>query len=67
MGKSRSTWGPHSEEFGEMEFIENQGEWANEETQVFLAEAHEALSRLNTKTNKRGKLMKRPRRAENWQ
>lgn len=33
----------------------------------FLDEAHEALNRLSHKTNKRGRLMKQPRRAESWQ
>lgn len=33
---------------------------------VFLEEAHEALEKLNQKTNKRGRLMKQPRRAESW-
>lgn len=34
---------------------------------VFLEEAHEAINRLSQKTNKRGRLMKQPRRAESWQ
>jgi hypothetical protein len=34
---------------------------------LFLEEAHEALNKLSQKTNKRGKLMKQPRRAESWQ
>lgn len=34
---------------------------------IFLEEAHEALARLEQKTNKRGRLMKQPRRAESWQ
>lgn len=33
---------------------------------VFLEEAHEALNRLSQKTNKRGRIMKHPRRAESW-
>lgn len=33
---------------------------------LFLEEAHEALNRLNQKANKRGGLMKQPRRAESW-
>ena len=33
---------------------------------VFLEEAHEALNRLSQKTNKRGRVMKHPRRAESW-
>lgn len=32
----------------------------------FLNEAHEALNKLSQKANKRGKLMKQPRRAESW-
>jgi hypothetical protein len=32
----------------------------------FLDEAHEAINRLSQKTNKRGKLMRQPRRAESW-
>src|SRR5690349_19206812 len=31
---------------------------------MFLEEAHEALNKLSQKTNKRGRLMKQPRRAE---
>ena len=34
---------------------------------LFLEEAHEALNKLSQKTNKRGRLMKQPRRAESWQ
>ena len=34
---------------------------------VFLEEAHEALLRLEQRTNKRGGMMKQPRRAESWQ
>lgn len=37
-----------------------------EEGIVFLEEAHEALNRLNQKANKRGGLMRQPRRAESW-
>ena len=33
----------------------------------FLDEANEAINRLYQKTNKRGRLMKQPRRAESWQ
>jgi hypothetical protein len=33
---------------------------------MFLEEAHEALNRLSQKTNKRGRVMKHPRRAESW-
>ena len=33
---------------------------------LFLDEAHEALNRLSQKTNKRGRIMKHPRRAESW-
>ena len=33
---------------------------------MFLEEAHEALNRLSQKTNKRGRMMKQPRRAESW-
>jgi hypothetical protein len=33
---------------------------------MFLEEAHEALNRLSQKTNKRGSVMKHPRRAESW-
>jgi hypothetical protein len=33
---------------------------------LFLEEAHEALNRLTQKANKRGGLMKQPRRAESW-
>ncbi len=33
---------------------------------LFLEEAHEALNRLSQKANKRGKVMKHPRRAESW-
>lgn len=32
-----------------------------------LQEAHEAINRLYQKTNKRGKLMRQPRRADSWQ
>ncbi len=32
----------------------------------FLEDAHEALNRLSQKTNKRGRLMRQPRRAESW-
>jgi hypothetical protein len=32
----------------------------------FLEEAHEAINRLSQKANKRGRLMKQPRRAESW-
>lgn len=39
----------------------------DEEVTVFLEEAHEALNRLSQKTNKRGRLMRQPRRAESWQ
>jgi hypothetical protein len=34
---------------------------------LFLEEAHEALTKLSQKTNKRGSLMKQPRKAESWQ
>lgn len=34
---------------------------------LFLEEAHEALNKLSQKTNKRGRLMKQPKRAESWQ
>lgn len=34
---------------------------------MFLNEAHEALNKLSQKTNKRGRLMKQPKRAESWQ
>ncbi len=34
---------------------------------MFLEEAHEALNKLSQKTNKRGRLMKQPKRAESWQ
>lgn len=34
---------------------------------VYADEAHEALNRLHQKTNKRGKLMRQPKRAESWQ
>ncbi|MGE0199382.1 MAG: hypothetical protein AB7P76_00285 [Candidatus Melainabacteria bacterium] len=37
------------------------------EGKVFLAEAHEAIERLQQRTNKRGQAMKKPRRAESWQ
>ncbi len=33
---------------------------------LFLEEAHEALNKLSQKTNKRGSLMKQPRKAESW-
>ena len=36
----------------------------DEEVTLFLDEAHDALNRLSQKTNKRGALMKQPRRAE---
>jgi hypothetical protein len=32
-----------------------------------LQEAHEAINRLYQKTNKRGRLMRQPRRADSWQ
>ena len=32
-----------------------------------LHEAHEAINRLSQKTNKRGRMMRQPRRAESWQ
>lgn len=38
-----------------------------EEGILFLEEAHEALNRLSQKANKRGGLMKQPRRAELWE
>ena len=38
-----------------------------EEGILFLEEAHEALTRLSQKANKRGGLMKQPRRAERWE
>lgn len=34
---------------------------------LFLEEAHEALNKLSQKTNKRGSLMRQPRKAESWQ
>lgn len=33
---------------------------------LFLEEAHEALNKLSQKANKRGSLMKQPRKAESW-
>ncbi len=39
----------------------------DDEAVEFLEEAHEAINRLYQKTNKRGRLMKQPRRAESWQ
>lgn len=33
---------------------------------LFLEEAHEALNKLSQKTNKRGSMMKQPRKAESW-
>jgi len=42
-------------------------EGAQGEGIVFLEEAHEALAKLQQKTNKRGRLMKQPKRAESWQ
>lgn len=45
-----------------LEFDGQQGEGI-----LFLEEAHEALNKLSQKTNKRGRLMKQPRKAESWQ
>ncbi|MEB3287540.1 MAG: hypothetical protein VKJ04_08565 [Vampirovibrionales bacterium] len=38
----------------------------NEEVTYYLDEAHEALSRLNQKTNKRNQNQKRPKREDSW-
>jgi hypothetical protein len=46
----------------ELELDEQAGEGI-----MILEEAHEALNRLSQKTNKRGRLMKQPRKAESWQ
>ena len=68
MKSRKGNWGElfdHNDEQGELELLDlNQ---ATEEGVLFLEEAHEALNRLTQKANKRGGLMKQPRRAESWQ
>ena len=49
----------------EMEMLEFEVEW-EEEGEDFVIEATEALNRLSQKSNKRGQLYRRPKRAENW-
>lgn len=52
----------HAHEPAPLDLDETHGDGA-----MFLEEAHEALSKLAQKTNKRGRLMRQPRRAESWQ
>lgn len=69
MNSDKGTWdeifnfdGDNDDELTESLGLEGQ----DGEGVMFLEEAHEALNRLSQKTNKRGRVMKHPRRAESW-
>lgn len=61
--KKKNAWDEY--EMYEAEMIAFEPE-LEEEADPLLYEAHEAINRLNTKSNKRGQLYRRPKRAENW-
>lgn len=70
MKSRKGKWGElfNFDNEGDEEFMEPLDlEGQEGEGVMFLEEAHEALNKLSQKTNKRGRLMKQPRRAESWQ
>lgn len=66
MKSRKGNWGSLFEFDGEESALNTPFQDINEEAAECLEEAHEALNRLSQKANKRGRLMKQPKRAEHW-